>query len=720
MVKRTGWFCLVVAVCLDALAVGAEPPQPATSATAAAVPSQPAKRRSARRKRPLRLKELVIYGAAPEPDKAELSAKRSANPASVTVASYPAEVKRSTTTYGELLRPLTGVTVDNYGQGGVGYGVALRGFDELEHGRDVATFVDGVPQNQTSSIQVNGYTDLNDLNPELVRQVTLTRGPFDVRAGDFNIGGSVNFDTLAAPPSGLTLSGGQFGTVHGDAVYAGGIGPAHGFLSLLADDTQGYRHNENLLRLNTFDKVTVPLFEGVGAFRFQFFNDTFGAPGYINRALVEAGALSPTAAVNPTDGGNRTEENVVFNYREPAAEEPLAVNLYAIHNVFDRYATFSTIPINPLAPGQALSADRRYTLGGNGEKFWRLRLPAGIAADLLAGGGLRSDIANAKQYDTIARVPTQQTVNVNFNIHNPFVYLQTDLKPFAWLKLTGGVRYDEFFFDIHDFITPARVAPDTGAAEPKGGIVVTPLAGADLFANIGEGIRSPSAVFDLPLNPALGVTTVTSEEAGVQYNSPAGPWHFLGSVYTTRLTNEIQENPPPEPPTNLGPSRREGFDSEGGYRVWETPGGVTCAVLASYSALRARLVGNQHGQGSDVPNTPKWSAKYGGELRWPLFGAQASRTIFLYVNQQFVGESELDPAAHQRAGSYSRFNLDAWYSDAHWAVASAFVEITAYPFGRFNETAVEFNSTTVGIAPKSPVTLLGGVHLPLNFLPGRF
>src|SRR5579883_2609434 len=176
-----------------------------------------------RRNQPLRLKELVIYGAAPEPDKAELSAKRSANPASVTVASYPAEVKRSTTTYGELLRPLTGVTVDNYGQGGVGYGVALRGFDELEHGRDVATFVDGVPQNQTSSIQVNGYTDLNDLNPELVRQVTLTRGPFDVRAGDFNIGGSVNFDTLAAPPSGLTLSGGQFGTVHGDAVYAGGI-----------------------------------------------------------------------------------------------------------------------------------------------------------------------------------------------------------------------------------------------------------------------------------------------------------------------------------------------------------------------------------------------------------------------------------------------------------------------------------------------------------------
>ena len=336
MSERMLRLSLAAAVCLFALPVQAQ----TSSSPAAAAPQTSSSFSSSSVKpkaRPRRLKEFVIYGAAPEPDKSSLSVSRAANPASVTIAKYPAEVKRSTNTYGDLLRPLTGVTVNTYGQGGLGYGVSIRGFDTLEHGRDVATFVDGVPQNQTSSIQVNGYTDLNDLNPELVNQATVTRGPFDVRAGDFNIGGAVDFTTLNTPPSGLTLMGGQYGTVRGNGIYAGKLGDVSGFASLLLDDTQGYSHNDGLFRINTFDKVLVPMLGGLGAFRFQFFNDTSGAPGYISRTLVESGQLSPTAAINPTDGDTRTEENVVYNYRQPDSAQPLSINLYGIHNIFDRY-----------------------------------------------------------------------------------------------------------------------------------------------------------------------------------------------------------------------------------------------------------------------------------------------------------------------------------------------------------------------------------------------
>ena len=722
MLERTVMFCFVAGVCLSAPRARADQLLPKTPAAANTRAPARASKNTATvgKKPPKRLKGLVIYGAVPEPDKIDLSPNRASNPASVTVAKYPAEVKRSTNSYGDLLRPLTGVTVNTYGQGGLGYGVSIRGFDTLEHGRDVATFVDGVPQNQTSSIQVNGYTDLNDLNPELVNQVTLTRGPFDVRAGDFNIGGAVDFTTLDLPQSGLTLMGGQYGTVSGNGIYSGKVGDFSGFASLLIDDTQGYSHNDNLFRINTFDKVLFPMLGGTGALRFQFFNDTSGAPGYISRTLVESGQLSPTAAINPTDGDIRTEENVVFNYRQPDSDQPLSVNLYAIHNDFSRYRTGGDVPVSPLLPGQALTADRRYILGGNGDKFWLFSLPFGVQADLLAGAGLRSDIANAKQYSTIERAPTALTTDVNFNIHNPFGYSQVDIKPFPWLKVTGGFRYDEFFFDVHDLITPARVAPDKGAFEPKGGIVITPLTGLDLFANIGQGIRSPSAVFDLPLSPGVDLTTVTSEEAGVQYNSSDGQWRFLGSVYTTNLTDEIEEPAPPAPPINLGPSRRNGFDTEGGYRVLETDSGIAASLLLSYSALQARLVGDQHGAGSDVPNTPKWLAKYGGELRWPLFSPSSAQVVYLYANQQVVGESELDTAAHQHAGSYSRFNLDAWYTNANWLGASAFFEATIYPFGRFNETAVEFGNGSVGINPKATMALQGGLHLPLGFLPHNF
>jgi outer membrane receptor protein involved in Fe transport len=631
MLERTAMFCFVAVVCLFTYTARADQLLPNTSPTASTSVRAPASTKTAtvKKKRAKRLKGLVIFGAVPEPDKLDLSPNRASNPASVTVAKYPAEVKRGTNTYGDLLRPLTGVTVNTYGQGGLGYGVSIRGFDTLEHGRDVATFVDGVPQNQTSSIQVNGYTDLNDLNPELVDQVTLTRGPFDVRAGDFNIGGAVDFTRPSAIRT--NLMGGQYGTVRGNGIYSGKAGDLSGYPSLLIDDTQGYSHDD-LFRINTFDKVLFPMLGGIGAFRFQFFNDTSGAPGYISRTLVESGKLGPTAAINPTDGDARTEENVVFNYRQPDSDEPLSINLYAIHNDFSRYRTGGDLPVSPLLAGQALTSDRRYILGGKGDKFWLFSLPFGVQADVLASAGLRSDIANAKQYSTIERVPTALTTDVNFNIHNPFGFVQTDIKPFPWLKLTGGFRYDEFFFDVHDLITPARVAPDKGAFEPKGGITITPVTGLDLFANIGQGIRSPSAVFDIPLNPSVDMTTVTSEEVGVQYNSPDGQWHFLGSVYTTNLTDEIEEPPPPAPPINLGPSRRNGFDTEGGYRLLETNSGITASLLVSYSALQARLVGNQHGAGTDVPNTPKWLAKYGSELRWPLFSPASSQVLSLSLS----------------------------------------------------------------------------------------
>jgi outer membrane receptor protein involved in Fe transport len=723
MLKRTAVFCFVAAVCLQSSVASADQIIPKKDPTTRTPVAAAQKKSPTPKQQPLPLMELVLHGGEPQLNKIDLSPSRATDPASVTVATYPAEVKRSTNSYGDLLRPLTGVTVNTYGQGGLGYGVSIRGFDTLEHGRDVATFIDGVPQNQTSSIQINGYTDLNDLNPELVNGVTLTRGPFDVRAGDFNIGGAVNFTTLDHPQSGLTLMGGQYGTVRGNGIYSGNVGDLSGFASLLIDNTQGYSQNSNLFRINTFDKVLFPMLGGIGALRLQFFHDTAGAPGYISRTLVESGQLSPTATVNSTDGTDRTEANVVFNYRQPDSDQPLSVNLYAIHNVFNRYRTGGDVPVDPLLLGQALSADRRYTIGGNGEKFWLFSLPFAIQADLLAGAGLRSDIANAKQYSLEMRphlAPVTIATNVNFNIHNPFGFAQVDIKPLRWLKLTGSFRYDEFFFDVHDLITPARVAPDKGAFEPKGGLTITPLTGLDLFANIGQGIRSPSAVFDLPLNPGVNMTTVTSEEVGVQYNSPHGQWHFLGSVYTTNLSDEIEEPAPPAPPINLGPSRRNGFDTEGGYRLLETDSGVTAYLLTSYSALEARLVGNQHGAGTDVPNVPKWLAKYGGELRWPLFSPSSNRVLFLYANQQFLGESELDTAAHQHAGSYSRFNLDAWYSNAKWLGASAFFEATIYPYGRFNETAVEFGSGAVGINPKPTMTLQGGLHLPLTFLPHEF
>src|SRR5262249_40689865 len=246
MHARTLTGCLATVMCCLVNAAFAQVP-PATTAPSASSTSAP----PAPQAQVYRLQPLVVKAGSVSPTKIELSPHRESNPASVSVVTPPPEVRETNQTYGDFVRPITGVIVNDFGQGGVGYGVTIRGFDTTEHGRDVASFVDGVPANQPSSLQVNGYTDLNTLMPDLTNRVAVTRGPFDVRAGNFAIGGSVNYETAIRPKSGVTLSGGEFGNVHGAGIYARDFGAANGYASLLVDDTQGYRHNASLMRINT-------------------------------------------------------------------------------------------------------------------------------------------------------------------------------------------------------------------------------------------------------------------------------------------------------------------------------------------------------------------------------------------------------------------------------------------------------------------------------------
>lgn len=141
-------------------------------------------------------KIFEVTGSHKSAPKSDLSSYPEANPASITVIEYSEQERRNTRDYADLLKPLTGVAVNSFDQGGVGYGFTMRGFSERSNGGNVAYFIDGVPVNppggQKSS---NGYGDLKPLLSELVGHLELTGGPFDVRAGAFPLAGSEQYFT---------------------------------------------------------------------------------------------------------------------------------------------------------------------------------------------------------------------------------------------------------------------------------------------------------------------------------------------------------------------------------------------------------------------------------------------------------------------------------------------------------------------------------------------
>ena len=82
----------------------------------------------------------------------EVTSDPGALPAPTTILGSQYLEQVPVTTYGDVFRNLPGIDVNNFGQGGIGYGIAMRGFTDAEHGRDVAYFIDGVPLNEVSSV----------------------------------------------------------------------------------------------------------------------------------------------------------------------------------------------------------------------------------------------------------------------------------------------------------------------------------------------------------------------------------------------------------------------------------------------------------------------------------------------------------------------------------------------------------------------------------------
>ena len=69
---------------------------------------------------------------------------------------------------GQLLETVPGLQVTSHSGEGKANQYLMRGYN-LDHGTDLATFVDGMPINQPTHAHGQGYTDLNFMIPEIGR-----------------------------------------------------------------------------------------------------------------------------------------------------------------------------------------------------------------------------------------------------------------------------------------------------------------------------------------------------------------------------------------------------------------------------------------------------------------------------------------------------------------------------------------------------------------------
>ncbi|MBS0181486.1 MAG: TonB-dependent receptor [Nitrospira sp.] len=610
-----------------------------------------------------------------------------------------------TGTYGDLLRQLPGVDVNNFGQGGLGYGISIRGFTDIEHGRDVAYFIDGVPVNEVSSVQTPNYADLNILIPETVERLEITRGPFNPLYGDANLGGSVNIITKRFDNKGsVGAYGGYFNTVRGVVTYArprteGTIAP---FLVFEGYNSDGYRDNQNYKRYNLFGKFTIPSRYGDLSVRTQFYGGDWGSPGYISRSLVQSGVLSPKAPVNGTDGGKKDFQNVVANYALGESDQALTFTGFLNHDTFSRFADFGS--------GQSLAQENRVTTGLTLRKVWTGKVFM-LPAQFMVGTNFRNDSVGVIRVPTIARNPSgPNTTDVNYTEIGWGQYMQAQIKPLSWLKLTGGGRYDHFWYDIDDHLASSSVPKsDTGVLSPKGGIAITPVSWLEFYANYGEGFRSPSAIDEVISSPNLKPLKLLSQEVGVQVQY--SKFRFQADVYTTTLEREIFQPAPGLPLQNLGRSRREGYELEGRYYIRQDPQG-RASLFANFTQIRAVLLNRAPSE--FVPNVPAYIFNIGSDFDVPIGGRETPHRVFGLAYGTYYGKKHLTEDGVITSSPYPRISgrLGYAHQKSGWMV---YADVIWYPGDRLSETAINLgpgvgaSPSDIVVNPQAPFQFMVGV-----------
>src|SRR5579862_7025124 len=119
---------------------------------------------------------------------------------------------------GQLLESVPGLVVTVHSGEGKANQYLARGFN-LDHGTDIANFVDDMPINRPTNTHGQGYSDLNFEMPELSNGLDYTKGPYYASVGDFGSVASTHLHLANDIPDQVSLAGGTLGVYN---MFAGG------------------------------------------------------------------------------------------------------------------------------------------------------------------------------------------------------------------------------------------------------------------------------------------------------------------------------------------------------------------------------------------------------------------------------------------------------------------------------------------------------------------
>jgi hypothetical protein len=415
---------------------------------------------------------------------------------------------------GEVLETVPGMVISQHSGEGKANQYYVRGFN-LDHGTDFATTVADVPVNMPTHGHGQGYSDLNFLIPELVSSVQFSKGPYFTEQGDFATAGAASINLVKMLPRPLLrVSRGGEGFARALVAASPEFGGGHVLAALEAERNDGpwvrpddFRKVNGVLRYSRGDTVNGLSLTGMA------YQATWHATDQVPLRAIEQGVIDRFGTVDPTDGGDTSRYSGSLEWQRTRNAATTKVIAYGLRSDLNLFSNFTVFLNDPVHGDQIHQNDRRLVTGAKVSyrriDRWRhhdIQNTVGVQVrnDDITSVGLAHTEAR-RLLDTIRQDAVLQTSGA--------VYAQTDMAWASWLRTFAGARVDGYRFHVDASDRANSGVAYAAVASPKGGVVVGPWRGTELYASTGFGFHS---------NDARGAT-ITRDPATGEPTDPATP-----------------------------------------------------------------------------------------------------------------------------------------------------------------------------------------------------
>ena len=504
---------------------------------------------------------------------------------------------------GEVLETVPGLIITQHAGGGKANQYYLRGFN-LDHGTDIAIFLDDMPLNLPSHAHGEGYSDMNTVIPEFVKRVDFEKGPYYANVGDFGSAASTRMEFFKTLPENFVkLEGGTH--TYGRAVFGASHKLGSGNLLYGGEETyydgpwvhpDAYNKINGLLTYSRGDdnngaSITAHAYHGKWNS-----SDQIPVTAQVNPTTSTPFGVGYFGTINPTDGGHSQRYSLQGEGHHQGTNSESRIAAYLFYYDMDLFSDFTYYLVEHNRGDQFEQQDRRW-VGGFESHHTVFSTWFGRKMSNTFGLQLRNDWINNGLYGTENRRRTTKTdysaTGISFNDTICNTYKST-----VGISVDGG---DPTSFDSACPMLPATRERDRFTDMIGSAYVENKLQWANKFRSVvalrGDeekfvvtSLAYPSDIITLSDGTTSTVNTANSGSASKFLPSPKaslifGPWantefylqggfsfHSNDGRGTTQTIEPISaDNPTPNTPGPKTPPLVQTKGGEVGVRTVAVP-----------------------------------------------------------------------------------------------------------------------------------------------------